>query len=281
MARNQRKKTDRKSRNKRTRRSGHRGGGGGGGWTMGGPLLPGSGTDMTTNQRYDACLSAARPGQIPFSQSGGLPGMKGGAYTNNLSAASLGGFAQIDRDTSHCMPNHSNPMNTGRLVQGGGAAVGPGGGSLLASAAPILEEHTARYTTAPSMWSGSTGAPVLLNQPLDGKMWSKACSQTGGKRKNKKNKSSKNKSKKTRKSGSRKQRGGGIKEDALAVITTNGYTLDTLVEKIVNDSGCEGSMTLGEYTFKHRGGYYNGTLSAMKNGDSSFTDIEKTKYCSN
>ena len=201
MAKNQRKKASRKSRNKRTRRSGHRGGGGGSGWTMGGPLLPGSGTDMTTNQRYDACLSASRPGQIPFSQAGGLPGMKGGAYTNNLSAATLGGFAQIDRDTSHCMPNHSNPLNNGR-IQGGGAAVGPGGGSLLASAAPILEEHTARYTTAPSQWTGSTGAPVLLNVPLDGKMWSKACSQTGGKRKNK-NKSNKNKSKKNK---SRKSR---------------------------------------------------------------------------
>jgi hypothetical protein len=200
--------------------------------------------------------------------------MKGGAYTNNLSAASLGGFAQIDRDTSHCMPNHSNPLNNGR-IQGGGAAVGPGGGSLLASAAPILEEHTARYTTAPSQWVGSTGAPVLLNVPLDGKMWSKACTQTGGKRKNK------NKSKKNRKSGSRKQRGGGLAEDAIAAITANGDTVHTFVGKLVDASGCEGTMTLGEYTFKHRGGYYNGTLSVKKNGDSSFTDIEQTKYCSN
>jgi hypothetical protein len=129
--------------------------------------------------------------------------MRGGAYTNNLSSP-IGGFAQIDRDASHCNPNHSNPLNNGR-IQGGGAAVGPGGGSLLASAAPILEEHTARYTTAPSQWVGSTGAPVLLNQPLDGKMWSKACAQTGGKRKNKskKNKSRKNKNK-SKKNKSRK-----------------------------------------------------------------------------
>ena len=189
MAKSQRKKA--------TRRSKHRGGAGSG-WTMGGPLVPGLASDATVRQSYDACLSASRPGQISFSQAGGLPGMKGGAYTNNLSTP-IAGFAQIDRDPSHCNPNHSNPLNNGR-IQGGGAAVGPGGGSLLASAAPILEEHTARYTTAPSQWVGSTGAPVLLSQPLDGKMWSKACAQTGGKRKNKsrKNKNKKNKSRKNK-----------------------------------------------------------------------------------
>ena len=189
MPKNQRKKI--------TRRSKHRGGAGSG-WTMGGPLVPGLASDAMNRQQYDACLSASRPGQISFSQAAGLPGMKGGAYTNNLSSP-IAGFAQIDRDASHCMPNHSNLLNNGR-IQGGGAAVGPGGGSLLASAAPILEEHTARYTTAPSQWVASTGAPVLLSQPLDGKMWSKACTQTGGRRKNKsnKNKSKKNKSRKSR-----------------------------------------------------------------------------------
>ena len=185
-----------KNQRKKTRRSRYRGGGAGSGWTMGGPLVPGLASDAMNRQQYDACLSASRPGQISFSQAAGLPGMRGGAYTNNLSTP-IGGFAQIDRDPSHCMPNHSNPLNNGQIVQGGGAAVGPGGGSLLASAAPILEEHTARYTTAPSQWVGSTGAPVLLSQPLDGKMWSKACAQTGGKRKNK-NKSKKNKSKKNK-----------------------------------------------------------------------------------
>ena len=198
MPKNQRKKI--------TRRSKHRGGAGSG-WTMGGPLVPGLASDAMNRQQYDACLSASRPGQISFSQAAGLPGMKGGAYTNNLSSP-IAGFAQIDRDASHCMPNHSNLLNNGR-IQGGGAAVGPGGGSLLASAAPILEEHTARYTTAPSQWVASTGAPVLLSQPLEGKMWSKACAQTGGnmlsktcgqmggKRKNK-NKSKKNTSRKNK-----------------------------------------------------------------------------------
>jgi hypothetical protein len=91
-----------------------------------------------------------------------------------------------------------NTMNTGNIRQFGGAAVGPGGGSIAASASPILEEHTARYTTAPSQWTSSVGAPVLLNQPLNGLAWSKSCAQTGGKSKSKKNRSKKNRSKKSK-----------------------------------------------------------------------------------
>jgi hypothetical protein len=170
-----------------------RGGGAGSGWTLG-SSVGGVALGNQVNQQYDACLSAERPGQMAFAQAGGLPGMKGGAYTNNLTS-NIAGFAQIDRDASHCNPNHVNTMNTGMIKQSGG-------GSIAASASPILEEPTARYTTAPSQWTGSTGAPVLLNQPLNGQMWSKACTQTGGKRtnknKNKKNKSNKNKSNKNK-----------------------------------------------------------------------------------
>jgi len=191
---------DRKNKNRKNKKQS--GGGAGSGWTMGGPLVAGLASDAMVNKSYDACLSAARPGQIPFSQASGLPGMgsgvmKGGAYTNNLTG-NIGGFAQIDRDTSHCMPNHVNPMNNGLLKQSGGAAVGVGGGSIAASATPILEEHTARYTTAPSQWTSSVGAPVLLNQPLDGRAWSKACTQTGGKRRKNKNRNKKNKTKKNK-----------------------------------------------------------------------------------
>ena len=180
---------------KRTRKM--RGGGAGSGWTLG-SSVGGIGLGNQENQPYDACLSATRPGQMSFVATGGLPGMRGGAYTNNLNS-NIAGFAQIDRDPSHCNPNHVNPMNNGMIRQSGGAAVGPGGGSIAASASPILEEHTARYTTAPSQWVGSTGAPVLLNQPLNGVAWSKSCAQTGGRRKNKnKNKNKKNKSKKNK-----------------------------------------------------------------------------------
>jgi hypothetical protein len=189
------KRTQRTQRMKRNRMM--HGGGQGAGWTMGGPLVPGLASDAMTRQSYDACLGASRPGQIPFSMGGGLPGMsgiqKGGAYTNNLSG-NIAGFAQIDRDTSHCMPNHSNPMNNGMIKQsGGGTSI-----SIAASASPILEEHTARYTTAPSQWTGSTGAPILLNQPLNGLAWSKACTQTGGRRRRNKNKKNKNRSRKNK-----------------------------------------------------------------------------------
>ena len=174
----------------------HRGGGGGGGWAPGGPLVNFP-LNAQVNQPYDACLSAPRPGQIFFSPAGGLPGMSGGAYTNNLMPeGGIAGFAQIDRDASHCMPNHSNQPLDGGLLQKGGV------GLVAASASPILEEHTARYTTAPSQWTSSVGAPILLNQPLDGVAWSKACTQTGGRRrgsKAKKNKNKKNKNKKSRK----------------------------------------------------------------------------------
>jgi hypothetical protein len=200
---NKNRKNKSNKRNKRTQRNKRNrkmyGGGQGAGWTMGGPLVPGLASDATVRQSYDACLGASRPGQIAFSSTGGLPGMqRGGAYTNNLSG-NIAGFAQIDRDTSHCMPNHSNPMNNGLIQRGGGASM-----SLAASASPILEEHTARYTTAPSQWTGSTGAPILLNQPLNGVAWSKACTQTGGRRNRKnKNKNKKNKNK-TRKNKSRR-----------------------------------------------------------------------------
>jgi hypothetical protein len=194
--RSRRARHTKKTRRHRMRKM--RGGGAGSGWT-GGASIGGVALGSQINERYDACLSADRPGQIAFSQAAGLPGMKGGAYTNNLSNG-IAGFAQIDRDPSHCAPNHMNLMNTGK-IQGGGAAVGPGGGSILASASPILEEYNANYTTAPSQWVGSTGAPVLLNQPLNGQMWSKACTQTGGRRRGraKKGKGKKSKSRKTRK----------------------------------------------------------------------------------
>ena len=196
MANKNRKNKSKKRTQRMKRNRMMHGGGQGAGWTMGGPLVPGLASDATVRQSYDACLSASRPGQIPFSQGGGLPGMsgqRGGAYTNNLNS-NIAGFAQIDRDTSHCMPNHANAMNNGMIKQsGGGTSI-----SVAASASPILEEHTARYTTAPSQWTGSTGAPILLNQPLNGVAWSKACTQTGGRRKKNKNKKNKNKTRRNK-----------------------------------------------------------------------------------
>ena len=191
-------RTVNKRKGKHARRA-HRGGSGAG-WTAGGPLVPGLALgNAQLNKVYDGCLSADRPGATAFSNTGGLPWkMSGGAYTNNLQGANLGGFAQIDRDASHCMSNHANPLNNGRLMQGGGAAG-------AASSAPILEQHTARYTGTPSQWNDSVGSKVWLNQALDGNMWSKSCSQTGGRRRGNKSATRKaSKSRKTRKSKSRK-----------------------------------------------------------------------------
>jgi hypothetical protein len=174
----------RKTRKHARRMRKHRGGGGGSGWEPDGRLSAETPYAMV-NKVYDGCMTTSRPGAISFSATGGLPGMRGGAYTNNLSSP-IAGFSQIDRDTSHCAPNHVN-----RLNQHGGA------GTLSASGAPILQEDTARYMQSASQWRDSVGAPVLLNQPLSQTAWSRACTQTAGRRRMRKSKKSR-KSKKTR-----------------------------------------------------------------------------------
>jgi len=155
-------------RNRKSNRNRQNGGGQGSGWEPGAPLVPGIASDAQVHQRYDACLSVPRTGQITYSSTGGLPGMRGGRYTNNLTA-NYAGFAQIDKIA--CDPNPTNPLN-----QHGGV------GLQSAQDMGVYEASTARYTHAPSQWTNSVGAPVLLNQPLDDKMWSRACTQTAGRR---------------------------------------------------------------------------------------------------
>jgi hypothetical protein len=133
-------------------------------------------------------MSASRPGQIGFSSTGGLAGMRGGRYTTSLEGP-IAGLAEYNK--VGCTPNHVNPLN-----QRGGV------GALSAKDMGVYEAHTARYTTEPSQWAGSTGAPVLLNRGLDGSAWSKACTQTAGRRRALKSK----KGKHSRKSKSRKTR---------------------------------------------------------------------------
>lgn len=180
------------NRNSRTRRNRNkRGGGQGAGWTPGGPLLPGVQSHAQVNQTYDACVSAPRFGQIAYSNTGGLPGMSGGAYTNNLNST-IAGFSQIDKIP--CAPNYVNPQNavgthqtfvypqvegiTGS--QKGGTPQTGGVGLQAAQDMGVYEAPTARYSQAASLWTDSVGAPVLLNQPLDARMWSKACTATAG-----------------------------------------------------------------------------------------------------
>lgn len=165
----------RHSRKSRTRK--HRGGGQGAGYEPGGELNRGASNGLMVHRSYDSCMSASRPGQIGFSSTGGLPGMKGGRYTTSLEGP-IAGLAEYNK--VGCTPNHVNPLN-----QRGGV------GLLGSKDMGVYEAPTARYTTEPSQWAGSTGAPVLLNKGLDATAWSKSCTQTAGRRRRHKGKKSK------------------------------------------------------------------------------------------
>ena len=188
---------------KRTRK--HRGGAGSG-YEPGGALLPGTQLDAQVVKPYDGCMSVGRPGQMAYSTMGGLPGMRGGGYTTNLSSG-IAGFAQIDKLPCDAPLTQFNPMNK-HFTQAGGLAKQSGGvGLQSAQDMGVYEASTARYSAAPSQWTNSVGAPVLLNPALDARMWSRACTQTAGgflrksQQKGKTNKSRKSKkSRKTKKS---------------------------------------------------------------------------------
>ena len=164
--------------NKKSNRRRHRGGAQGSGYEPGAALVPGTQLGVQVVKPYDNCMTVGRPGQMSYSSMGGLPGMRGGRYTNNLDSG-IAGFAQIDKVA--CQPNATNPLN-----QSGGV-VG------------VYEASTARYAQAPSSWTDSVGAPVLINQPLDARMWSRACTQTaGGKKTRRAHKKTRRAHKKTR-----------------------------------------------------------------------------------
>lgn len=182
MAKKHMKKHSRKMRKTRKHR------GGGRGYEPGGALNPGAANGLMVSRSYDSCMSSSRPGQIGFSATGGLPGMKGGRYTTSLEGP-IAGLAEYNK--VGCTPNHVNPLN-----QRGGV------GLIGSKDMGVYEAHSARYTTQPSQWTGSTGAPILLNKGLDGTAWSKSCTQTAGRRrgsKGKKHSRSKKHSRKTRK----------------------------------------------------------------------------------
>ena len=96
---------------------------------------------------------------------------RGGRYTNNLEAGSIAGFAQIDKVA--CQPNPTNPLN----VQRGGV------GLVGASDTGVYEASTARYTAGlANPIISSTGVPLMINQPMNSTLISKACVQTAGRR---------------------------------------------------------------------------------------------------
>lgn len=251
---------------KRTRK--HRGGSQGSGYEPGGALLRGVQLDAQIVKPYDACMTVARPGQMAFSSMGGLPGMRGGAYTNNLDSG-IAGFAQVDKVA--CQPNLTNPLN-----QRGGV------GLQSAQDMGVYEAPTARYAQAASSFTNSVGAPILLNQPLDARMWSRACTQTAGgflrkrQQKTKSHKKSK-KSRKTRKSGARryrKHRGGGLREDALGALAAAGQTPDSVSGQSYQPGLPGKEIHIGGFTFKHQAGFYNSQLLAKLDGSHDSTYVE-------
>jgi hypothetical protein len=171
----------RHSRKTRTRK--HRGGGRG--YEPGGALNPGAANGLMVNRSYDSCMSSSRPGQLGFAPSGGLPGMKGGRYTTSLEGP-IAGLAEYNK--VGCTPNHVNPLN-----QRGGV------GLIGSKDMGVYEAPTARYTTEPSLFRDSVGAPILLNKGLDATAWSKSCTQTAGRRRGHKKHVKKSKSRKSRK----------------------------------------------------------------------------------
>jgi hypothetical protein len=203
-------------------------------------------------------MTVDRPGQIAYSATGGLPGMRGGAYTNNL-ATGIAGFAQIDKIPC------GTPVSR-NFAQAGGV------GGQSAQDMGVYEAPTARYTHAPSSWTTSVGSPVLTNVPMNPTLWSKACVQTAGRRRRRGVK----KSRKTKKSGRRKQRGGGLLEDALAVLEANGETLKSIARK----SYCGEPVVVGDITFKNTGGFYTSRLLASRNGETVVLD-DDTGICTN
>ena len=261
-------KRHRKNLKKTRRNKKHRGGSQGSGYEPGGALLPGTQLDAQIVKPYDACMTVTRPGQIAFSSMGGLPGMRGGAYTNNL-ASGIAGFAQVDKVA--CQPNPMNPLN-----QRGGLASQVGGvGLQSAQDMGVYEAPTARYAQAASSFTNSVGAPILLNQPLDARMWSRACTQTAGRRKKSK------KSRKTRKSRSRrsyrKHRGGGLREDALRALAAAGQTPDSVSGQSYQPGLPGKEVHLGGFTFKHQAGFYNSQLLAKLDGSNDSTYVEVAK----
>ena len=157
----------------------HRGGGQGSGYAPGASLVAGSQLGEQIHQRYDSCMTVDRPGQQAFASTGGLPGMRGGRYSIDVASPTIAGVAEVVK----------TPCNS----QSGGV------GLVGASDMDVLSESTARYTHAPSGWVGATGAPVLLNQPLDQTAWSKACTQTAGAFSSKKRKTRRSMKKRTMK----------------------------------------------------------------------------------
>lgn len=166
----------RRSHRRRTRRTRHRGGGYFTGSSTGSAYVsPGNLVIQPNHQGAGPdCLAASRTGEIPRTDYGGLPGMRGGRFTSSLPASVLDegrGLvatpAQAVRLPCESSSTTQNPLNL------------RGGGDMsridMGSAARMSAYHapTAGYGVQMSQ-GGST--PLMLHVPYA----AKSCISTGG-----------------------------------------------------------------------------------------------------
>ncbi len=188
------------------------GGGLGNSYTMGEMISRGN----FVNETYSSCGAMSRPGALTTAQigtfKGGLPGLSGGSRrrhrkhkgTRNMrkgrkhrgtrrmhggrygmsmdgpefTALGPRGGMMATAERTHCesgvAPHISQTTPTAPALRGGGA--------LQLAPTPFLQEQTAGYSQSPSTFLGATGAPIMLNNPVGGRMGVPACAQTGGRR---------------------------------------------------------------------------------------------------
>ncbi len=166
-------------------------GGAGNAYSFGAPIVPGvdAGNEVL---RMSSCQATPKGYEVSLPAKLGLPGFagggrrrrglrrkmrmtrrrtqRGGRYSFDLSyqpapaAPWAGGIPNVV--AIPCEAARSNPLNP-PLMRGGGLD--------LRYIAP-----TAGYGNQPSSWTGSTGAPVMVQTPYEARTLNPACLKTGG-----------------------------------------------------------------------------------------------------
>jgi hypothetical protein len=218
-------RTTRKNRNVKQRkcyRNRNLVGGGLGSGYANGPEMLARGYPVT--ESYSSCGAVSRPGMLTSAQissfQGGLPGlaggsrrmrkgkskgkgkgsrksqrrrstrrrMRGGRYTMALDGTEFSALGPRGgmMATAERIPCESGVPPHVSQTAPTQPAVAMSGGALQLAPTPFLQEQTAGYSQGPSSFLDSVGAPILLNNPVGGRMGVPACAQTGGRRKQRK-----------------------------------------------------------------------------------------------
>jgi hypothetical protein len=112
------------------------------------------------------CVSAAKSDTLGYTGPAGLPGLQnGGRYGFDLSQP-LGGGTPFSSGIPQVV---SIPCEASTTRQEGGGE-------------EVYYAPTAGYESKASGWVGSTGAPVMIQQPYDAGAMNPACLKTGGAR---------------------------------------------------------------------------------------------------